>query len=164
MFLPERFTFFYYLSCHSFYEARPVKHEVCLIGSTFYPSFHEAICLHNIVVSINLYDNAYSLWRARSPIHKPGCCHANQNKLQTSYTLNSLATLKILRRRADEKNKSHQTACRPISIAISHHGRPSRNIAQHLTSNFLATAVIAIFLRDGLPRKRRWYVLRSHEL
>ena len=25
----------------AFYEARPVKPEICLIGSTFYPSFHE---------------------------------------------------------------------------------------------------------------------------
>jgi hypothetical protein len=33
------------------------------------------------------------------------------------------------------------------------HSVPSRSIAQQRMSNFLATAIIAIFLRDGLPRK-----------
>lgn len=88
-----------------FYEARPVKPEICLIGSAFYPSFHEGNLPLSTVVSINLCDNTYPLWRARSPKRRPGCCRANQNKLQTSYTINPFPTSKLLRRRADEKTK-----------------------------------------------------------
>ena len=41
------------------------------------------------------------------------------------------------------------------AATLTCHGTPSRSIAQHLTSSFLATAVIAIFLRDALPRNNR---------
>ncbi|MEN6383988.1 MAG: hypothetical protein ABFD79_02190, partial [Phycisphaerales bacterium] len=47
------------VSSVSFYEARPVKFKICLIGSTFYPSFRQAFSLFT-AVSFNLCDNAYS--------------------------------------------------------------------------------------------------------
>ena len=46
------------LSTSSFYEARSVNVEICLIDSTFYPSFHSQFFP---VVSFNLCDNAHSL-------------------------------------------------------------------------------------------------------
>ena len=50
------------------------------------------------------------------------------------------------------KNPSpHATRFAPSSRQLL----PSRSIAQQRTSNFLATAVIAIFLRDALPRNIR---------
>jgi hypothetical protein len=63
-----------------FYEARPVKLKICLIGSTFYPSFRQAFSLF-AAVSFNLYDNAYSLWRALTPISQTKLlsCQSNTN-------------------------------------------------------------------------------------
>ena len=122
-----------------FYEARPVKPEICLIGSTGYPSFHEGNLPLSAVGSINLCDNTYPLSRVRSPKRRPGCCRANQNKLQTSYSISPFPTSKVLRRRADEKTNPIRTY--DLQLRLPYHTMvdhrvtsPSTSPAMHVTT------------------------------
>ena len=78
------------------------------------------------------------------------CQSIQTSNFHTGYLNVNFPNIKNLRWRADEK-KSQAAA----HTFFSFQGCWSRSIAQHLTNSFLATAVIAIFLRDGLPRKSR---------
>ena len=148
-------SFYLFFSAFSafFYEARPVNHKIRLIASSFYPSFHiwPNRLLYYSVVSFNLCDDAHPLRRALCPLRGPGCRPNNHNEFQTSQ-----ATFFPMFSGGRKNLSSPRHAAISNALLFSlRHSVPSRSIAQQRMSSFLATAVIAIFLRELLPRKIR---------
>ena len=133
-----------------FYEARPVNIKIRLIASSFYPSFH--------VWPIRLsFRGLIQLMRRRPSFVSSFYAHfANRAVAQTIIT-NFKPHTPSRCFPGGEKNISlhHAATFDTFTLSCRRHVVPSRSIAQQRISSFLATAVIAIFLRELLPRKTR---------
>jgi hypothetical protein len=136
----------------TFYEAKPVNIKIRLIASSFYPSFH--------VWPINLLSRGLiQLMRRRpSSVASSNAHFTDRAVVQTIITnfklLKPFSLFNVFRR--GEKNLASYHAATFGTFTFSFRQlAPSRSIAQQRISNFLATAVIAIFLRDALPRNIR---------
>ena len=140
-----------------FYEARPVKNKIRLIASTFYPSFH--VPLYQL-----LYRGLIQLMRRRpfsaascnrhmaycAHVPAPGC---RPITIRTNFKLTNHISSRCFPGGRKKLFSPRHAAISNAFLFSLRQGVLSRSIAQQRMSNFLATAIIAIFLRDGLPRK-----------
>jgi hypothetical protein len=140
-----------------FYEARPVNIKIRLIASSFYPSFHLWPNRLFIPWSHSTYATTPIL---RVELHPPYAVFAHfanravAQTIITNFKLHKQSFFSMFSG-GEKKYPSHHAAKLDTFTFSSRHCVPSRSIAQQRISNFLATAVIAIFLREALPRKIR---------